>query len=152
MLFTIPNNGDNKEPMQICIMKNEQLKMNNEKRSFENTQRKTFMRKRIAKNEQRKTNIRPLSTKNIQQKTLMRFRMMKNTQRKTIIQKPPTKNLQQKTFMPIRMEFVFGPTNSMKNAGHIHRRTYAAPGITTDDSSLKTTVYSSGRVISGPLP
>lgn len=75
-----------------------------------------------------------------------------NIQRKTIIQKPPTKNPQQKTLMPIRMPFVFGQTNPMKNAGHIHRRTYAAPGITTDDSSLKTTVYSSGRVISGPLP
>ena len=68
----------------------------------------------------------------------MRFRMMKNTQ--------------QKTLMPIRMGFIFDKTNSMKNAGHIHRRTYAAPGITTDASSLKTTVYSSGRVISGPLP
>ena len=96
------------------------------------------MRKRIAKNEQRKTFIRKPPTKNKQQKTLMRFRMMKN--------------IQQKTIMPIRMGFIFGQTNSMKNAGHIHRRTYAAPGITTDDSSLKTTVYSSGRVISGPLP
>ena len=82
----------------------------------------------------------------------MRFRMMKSIQRKTIIQKPPTKNIQQKTLMPIRMSFIFEKTNPMKNAGHIHRRTYAAPGITTDDSSLKTTVYSSGRVISGPLP
>ena len=43
MLFTIPNNGDNKEEMRKRITKNEQLKMNNEKRSFENTQRKTFM-------------------------------------------------------------------------------------------------------------
>ena len=82
----------------------------------------------------------------------MRFRMMKNPQRKTIIQKPPTKNIQQKTLTPIRMSFIFDKTNPMKNAGHIHRRTYAVPGITTDDSSLKTTVYSSGRVISGPLP
>ena len=82
----------------------------------------------------------------------MRFRMMKNTQRKTIIQNPPTKNIQQKTLTPIRIGFIFDKTNPMKNAGHIHRRTYAAPGITTDDSSLKTTVYSSGRVISGPLP
>lgn len=80
--------------------------------------------KRITKNEQRKTNIRPLSTKNIQQKKLT----------------------------PIRIGFIFDKTNPMKNAGHIHRRTYAAPGITTDDLSLITTVYSSGRVISGPLP
>ena len=110
------------------------------------------MRFRMMKNTQRKTFIQKPPTKNIQQKTLMRFRMMKNTQRKTIIQKPPTKNIQQKTLMPIRMSFIFDKTNPMKNAGHIHRRTYAAPGITTDDSSLKTTVYSSGRVISGPLP
>ena len=68
----------------------------------------------------------------------MRFRMMKN--------------IQQKTLTPIRMSFIVDKTNPMKNAGHIHRRTYAAPGITTDDSSLKTAVYSSGRVISGPLP
>jgi|GEM_PF-2063234 len=51
MLFTIPNNGDNKEPMQIRITKNEQLKMNNEKHSCENTRRKTFMWKRITRNE-----------------------------------------------------------------------------------------------------
>ena len=92
----------------------------------------------MMKNIQQKTLIQKPPTKNKQQKTLMRFRMMKN--------------IQQKTIMPIRMGFIFGQTNSMKNAGHIHRRTYAAPGITTDDSSLKTTVYSSGRVISGPLP
>lgn len=82
----------------------------------------------------------------------MRFRMMKNTQRKTLNKKQLCENIQQKTLMPIRMGFIFDKTNSMKNAGHIHRRTYAAPGITTDDSSLKTAVYSSGRVISGPLP
>ena len=105
---------------------------------MKNEQLKTIIRPLSTKNIQQKTLIRPLSTKNIQQKTLMRFRMMKNPQ--------------QKTLMPIRMGFIFGQTNSMKNAGHIHRRTYAAPGITTDDSSLKTTLYSSGRVISGPLP
>ena len=96
------------------------------------------MRKRITKNEQRKT--------------FMRFHMMKNIQQKTLNKKQLCENPQQKTLMPIRMSFIFDKTNPMKNAGHIHRRTYAAPGITTDDSSLKTTVYSSGRVISGPLP
>lgn len=90
--------------------------------------------------------------KNPQQKTFMRKHITKNTQRKTLIQKPPTKNIQQKTLTPIRMSFIFDKTNPMKNAGYIHRRTYAAPGITTDDLSLITTVYSSGRVISGPLP
>ena len=82
----------------------------------------------------------------------MRFHMMKNIQQKTLNKKQLCENPQQKTLMPIRMSFIFDKTNPMKNAGHIHRRTYAAPGITTDDSSLKTTVYSSGRVISGPLP
>lgn len=138
MLFTIPNNGDNKEEMRKRITKNEQ--------------RKTSMRKRITKNEQRKTVARKHITKKPQQKTPNKKQSSRNTQRKTIIQKPPTKNIQQKTLTPIRMSFILGKTNPMKNAGHIHRRTYAAPGITTDDSSLKTTVYSSGRVISGPLP
>ena len=96
------------------------------------------MRKRITKHEQLKTNNEK--------------RSCENTQQKTLIQNPPTKNIQQKTLMPIRMGFIFDKTNPMKNAGHIHRRTYAAPGITTDDLSLITTVYSSGKVISGPLP
>ena len=138
MLFTIPNNGDNKEEMRKRITKNEQ--------------RKTFMRKHTTKNTQQKTVARKHITKKPQQKTPNKKQSSRNTQRKTIIQKPPTKNIQQKTLMPIRMSFILGKTNPMKNAGHIHRRTYAAPGITTDDSSLKTTVYSSGRVISGPLP
>lgn len=138
MLFTIPNNGDNKEEMRKRITKNEQ--------------RKTLMRKHTTKNTQQKTVARKHITKNPQQKTPNKKQSSRNPQRKTIIQKPPTKNIQQKTIMPIRMSFIFGKTNPMKNAGHIHRRTYAAPGITTDDSSLKTTVYSSGRVISGPLP
>lgn len=110
------------------------------------------MRKRITKNEQRKTFMWFHMMKTPQQKTFMRKRITKNIQQKTIIQKPPTKNIQRKTLAPICMGFIFGQTNPMKNAGHIHRRTYAAPGITTDDSSLKTAVYSSGRVISGPLP
>ena len=138
MLFTIPNNGDNKEEMRKRITKNEQ--------------RKTFMRKHITKNTQQKTVARKHITKKPQQKTPNKKQSSRNPQRKTIIQNPPTKNIQQKTLKPIRMSFIFGKTNPMKNAGHIHRRTYAAPGITTDDSSLKTTVYSSGRVISGPLP
>ena len=138
------------------------------------------MRKRITKNEQRKTLmqicinhscprvgaycIRPtnvFSRKRIpciciiyfwMCARFMRFYAIRSRLGKTFIQKPPTKNIQRKTLAPICMGFIFGQTNSMKNAGHIHRRTYAAPGITTDDSSLKTTVYSSGRVISGPLP
>ena len=138
------------------------------------------MRKRITKNEQRKTLmricmnhscprvgaycIRPtnvFSRKRIpciciihfwMCARFMRFYAIRSRLGKTIIQKPPTKNIQQKTLMPIRMSFILGKTNPMKNAGHIHRRTYAAPGITTDDLSLKTMVYSSGRVISGPLP
>ena len=110
------------------------------------------MRKRITKNEQRKTFMWFHMMKTPQQKTFMRKRITKNIQQKTIIQKPPTKNIQRKTLAPICMGFIFDKTNPMKNAGHIHRRTYAAPGITTGDSSLKTTVYSSGRVISGPLP
>lgn len=105
---------------------------------MKNPQQKTFMRKRI--------------TKKPQQKTPNKKQSSRNTQQKTLIQNPPTKNIQQKTIMPIRMGFIFDKTNPMKNAGHIHRRTYAAPGITTDDLSLKTTAYSSGRVISGPLP
>ena len=138
MLFTIPNNGDNKEEMRKRITKNEQ--------------RKTFMRKHTTKNTQQKTVARKHITKNPQQKTPNKKQSSRNTQRKTIIQKPPTKNIQQKTLTSIRMSFIFDKTNPMKNAGHIHRRTYAVPGITTDDLSLKTTVYSSGRVISGPLP
>jgi hypothetical protein len=122
------------------------------KRITKNEQRKTLMQKRITKNEQRKTFMWFHMMKNTQRKTLMRKHITKNTQQKTLIQNPPTKNIQQKTLTPIRMSFILGKTNPMKNAGHIHRRTYAAPGITTDDSSLKTTVYSSGRVISGPLP
>ena len=90
--------------------------------------------------------------KNIQQKTLNKKQSSRNTQRKTLNKKQLCENPQQKTLMPIRMSFIFDKTNPMKNAGHIHRRTYAAPGITTDDLSLITTVYSSGRVISGPLP
>ena len=138
MLFTIPNNGDNKEPMRKHITKN--------------TQQKTLIQKHTTKNPQQKTAARKHITKKPQQKTSNKKQSSRNTQQKTIIQKPPTKNIQQKTLTPIRMSFILGKTNPMKNAGHIHRRTYAAPGITTDDSSLKTTVYSSGRVISGPLP
>ena len=150
------------------------------KRITKNEQRKTLMRKRITKNEQRKTLmqicmnhscprvgaycIRPtnvFSRKRIpciciihfwMCARFMRFYAIRSRLGKTFIQKPPTKNIQRKTLTPIRMSFILGKTNPMKNAGHIHRRTYAAPGITTDDSSLKTTVYSSGRVISGPLP
>ena len=138
MLFTIPNNGDNKEEMRKRITKNEQ--------------RKTLMRKHTTKNTQQKTVARKHITKKPQQKTPNKKQLCENPQQKTLIQNPPTKNIQQKTLTPIRMSFILGKTNPMKNTGHIHRRTYAAPGITTDDLSLITTVYSSGRVISGPLP
>ena len=152
MLFTIPNNGGNKEPMR--------------KHTTKNTQQKTFMRicinhscPRVGRNRIRPTNV--FSRKRIpciciihfwMCARFMRFYAIRSRLGKTFIQKHPTKNPQQKTLAPIRMSFIFDKTNPMKNAGHIHRRTYAAPGITTDDSSLKTTVYSSGRVISGPLP
>ena len=138
MLFTIPNNGDNKEEMRKRITKNEQ--------------RKTLMRKHTTKNPQQKTVARKHITKKPQQKTPNKKQSSRNTQQKTPNKKQSSRNIQQKTITPIRMSFILGKTNPMKNAGHIHRRTYAAPGITTDDSSLKTTVYSSGRVISGPLP
>ena len=152
MLFTIPNNGDNKEEMRKRITKNEQ--------------RKTLMQicmnhscPRVGAYCIRPTNV--FSRKRIpciciihfwMCARFMRFYAIRSRLGKTFIQKHPTKNIQQKTLTPIRMSFIFDKTNPMKNAGHIHRRTYAAPGITTDDSSLKTTVYSSGRVISGPLP
>ena len=91
------------------------------------------MQKHITKTPQQKAVARKHTMKNPQQKTLMQKHTTKNPQQKTIIQKPPTKNIQQKTLAPIRMSFILGKTNLMKNAGHIHRRTYAVPGITTDD-------------------
>ena len=152
MLFTIPNNGDNKEEMRKRITKNEQ--------------RKTLMQicmnhscPRVGAYCIRPTNV--FSRKRIpciciihfwMCARFMRFYAIRSRLGKTFMRFHMMKNTQQKTFTPIRMSFIFGKTNPMKNAGHIHRRTYAAPGITTDDLSLITTVYSSGKVISGPLP
>ena len=175
MLFTIPNNGDNKEPMQKHTTKNPQQKTPIQKPPTKTSQQKTIMQKHITKNSQQKTAVRKHTTKNTQQKTFMRICMNRSCPRvgrnsirptnvfsrkrmpciciihfwmcarfmrfyaihsrlgKTFIQKHPTKNIQQKTIMPLRMSFILGKTNPMKNAGHIHRRTYAAPGITTDD-------------------
>ena len=152
MLFTIPNNGDNKKEMRKRITKNEQ--------------RKTLMQicmnhscPRVGAYCIRPTNV--FSRKRIpciciihfwMCARFMRFYAIRSRLGKTFMRFHMMKNTQQRTFTPIRMSFIFDKTNPMKNAGHIHRRTYAAPGITTDDLSLKTAVYSSGRVISGPLP
>ena len=138
--------------MRKRITKNEQRKTLMRKHTTKNTQQKTVARKHITKNPQQKTPNKKQSSRNTQRKTLNKKHSSRNPQQKTPNKKHSSRNPQQKTLMPIRMSFIFGKTNPMKNAGHIHRRTYAAPGITTDDSSLKTTVYSSGRVISGPLP
>ena len=189
MLFTIPNNGDNKEPMRKHITKNPQQKTLARKHITKNPQQKIIIQKHITKDPQQKTFMRKYSTKNPQQKTFMRKHITKNPKQKTFmricmnhscprvgaywirptnvfsrkripciciihfwmcarfmrfyairsrlgktfIQKHPTKNIQQKTLAPLCMSFILGKTNLMKNAGHIHRRTYAAPGITTDD-------------------
>ena len=138
--------------MRKRITKNEQRKTLMRKHTTKNTQQKTVARKHITKNPQQKTPNKKQSSRNTQRKTLNKKHSSRNPQQKTPNKKHSSRTPQQKTLMPIRMSFILGKTNPMKNAGHIHRRTYAAPGITTDDSSLKTTVYSSGRVISGPLP
>ena len=138
--------------MRKRITKNEQRKTLMRKHTTKNTQQKTVARKHITKNPQQKTPNKKQSSRNTQRKTLNKKHSSRNPQQKTPNKKHSSRNPQQKTLMPIRMSFIFDKTNPMKNAGHIHRRTYAAPGITTDDLSLITTVYSSGRVISGPLP
>ena len=140
---TVARKPSTKNPKQKTIMR---------KHTTKTPQQKIVTRNLPTKNPQQKTIMQKHTTKTPQQKTVARNLSTKNPKQKTIIQNPPTKNIQQKTPAPIRMSFILGKTNFMKNAGHIHRRTYAAPGITTDDLSLKMTVYSSGRVISGPLP
>ena len=149
---TVARKHITKKPQQKTVArnpstKNTQQKTAVRKHTTKNTQQKTFMRicmnhscPRVGAYWIRPTNV--FSRKRIpciciihfwMCARFMRFYAIRSRLGKTFIQKPPTKNIQQKTIMPIRMSFILGKTNPMKNAGHIHRRTYAAPGITTDD-------------------